>query len=636
MLKTNKAVTAIELLLAVTIIAIIMTAIASATVIGIKIYKNLQEEAIKKQNMIVVSEHLNRHVKDSAYIIVSDANNITLYDEKDFPLGSYVYDLTNKTLSFEGAEVAGDLTLSFSGRAVSDGKARGLDITITEPFLNTLYFTCRHSYSSGLYVKNETKNKFYNTIQNALNGASNNDEIRCMGAVDGIFDGIFNENVVVWNYTVSAYTLKGGYDESFSDANRDAAAYPTIIEGDLIFEQEEFSTRPTMSFKFDGLKFQCLRGNVFSVLNLDILNSISENEIQIEASVMNSRLFISDSSVGSLHGNGLSTLIKNSTFDGVISLMNVHSDLKIYNNEMKYITVSRSGSAGGVSMDIANNIADGMMVYASDGDSITIKNHKLDAGGGISGSGSDTVRIVNNEISGCLGIAAISWNEGKRIILENNTITGNSRDFSVTPSTGQDTIDIRSAETVTINKNIITDNFKQCGLYVVGTGTSNITITNSLFANKTDGWGGMRLYASGDTAINHVTVAGNTVLYGVGSKSDVDVKNSILWNESIPELKVIYGSPVFQVNNTDIKGGWSGTGSDNIGDDLIAHNPDFADAANGDYTLSSSSPCLTISDTGGDVGAYGNLSSGETIGSHFPVSDDPSTEDIREDVIGTY
>jgi parallel beta-helix repeat protein/predicted outer membrane repeat protein len=103
--------------------------------------------------------------------------------------------------------------------------------------------------------------------------------------------------------------------------------------------------------------------------------------------------------------------------------------------------------------------------------------------------------------------------------------------------------------------------------------------------------------------VENCTVYGNTGGSGVSQahSSVVTVRNSIIFGNDGPE---IYGAP--SVTYSDIEGGFTGTGN-------IDADPVFVDAANDDYSLQVSSPCINIGDpssdldsddTVADIGAY--------------------------------
>ncbi len=74
--------------------------------------------------------------------------------------------------------------------------------------------------------------------------------------------------------------------------------------------------------------------------------------------------------------------------------------------------------------------------------------------------------------------------------------------------------------------------------------------------------------------------------------SDPIMTNSIIWDNSPQSIYTSSGTPL--ITYSDIEGGWEGEGN-------IDADPLFVDAINGDYHLTSTSPCIDAGDPG-DVG----------------------------------
>ncbi len=134
------------------------------------------------------------------------------------------------------------------------------------------------------------------------------------------------------------------------------------------------------------------------------------------------------------------------------------------------------------------------------------------------------------------------------------------------------------------------------------TAISPVSFTNCLFHNNKAGGGGGVAKVPGTEAIfNNCTFADNqaTMTRG-GAISDesgaVSLRNCILWGntriQSGAPLADQIHSPGYgaKVQHSDIAGGWPGAGNINA-------NPQFLNAAGGDYQLQSTSPCKNTGDT---------------------------------------
>lgn len=119
-------------------------------------------------------------------------------------------------------------------------------------------------------------------------------------------------------------------------------------------------------------------------------------------------------------------------------------------------------------------------------------------------------------------------------------------------------------------------------------------ISNCLMIGNSARWYGGAIYATnaGLPKIINCTITNNTANQkGGGFFADrngfSEFKNSIMWGNNAPTGKELYlttGSAT-TVAYTDVQGGWSGTGNINL-------NPLFIDPINGDFHLSSGSPCI--------------------------------------------
>ena len=102
--------------------------------------------------------------------------------------------------------------------------------------------------------------------------------------------------------------------------------------------------------------------------------------------------------------------------------------------------------------------------------------------------------------------------------------------------------------------------------------------------------------------LDNLTVSGNVCsggFFGNGGAISIDnggvaeIRNSIIWDNSGDEIWAFDGTAYAEYSN--IQGGWDGEGN-------ITSNPLFNNVSDGDYTLSSNSPCIDAgtSDLDGD------------------------------------
>jgi len=127
--------------------------------------------------------------------------------------------------------------------------------------------------------------------------------------------------------------------------------------------------------------------------------------------------------------------------------------------------------------------------------------------------------------------------------------------------------------------------------------------------NIADCGGGIYCSDTSSPLFENVTISENYANYGGGISCWLDssptLKNSIMWDNQVEELYLVYGSTI-TITYSDIMGGWTGEGN-------INENPLFEDPSNGDFHLTENSPCIdagnsaSIPDPDGtiaDMGAY--------------------------------
>ncbi|MDM8522467.1 SBBP repeat-containing protein [Desulfococcaceae bacterium HSG8] len=296
----------------------------------------------------------------------------------------------------------------------------------------------------------------------------------------------------------------------------------------------------------------------------------------------------------------------------------------------KAITLRSENGPGNCIIDCENNGRGFNFHSGEGGDSVvsgfTITNGSADHGGGIYCSYSSpsiiNCTIGRNSVNG--GDDEV-WGRGGGIycayaspIITNCTISENSDEFCTgggiyctnsSPIITNCTIsehdiggggggiycDYRSSPTIT--SSIISGNsVGHSGGGMLSFGYSSPKLINCIISGNSAGYdgGGIYWYNSSPTITNS-TVSGNSANYGTGGiywfKSSAIVTNCIIWGNMQNQIVSESSSPV--VSYSDIQGGYAGEGNINA-------DPLFLDAANGNYHLTSLSPCI---DTGTSAGS---------------------------------
>ena len=176
------------------------------------------------------------------------------------------------------------------------------------------------------------------------------------------------------------------------------------------------------------------------------------------------------------------------------------------------------------------------------------------------------------------------FNDGGSPTVQNCMITDNFSGYGVVTSTNW------NYTTVPVLSLINCDIYNNTGYNysVLNRGRNGILTTMNLYNTKITNNYDIGFYnnensGTSDANFTNVTIA-NQPSNGVYNEGTITINNSILWNNNG------YGWNGTQtLNYTNLQGGWTGAGGNNI-----STNPSFVNAAAGDYTLAACSPSLNV------------------------------------------
>jgi len=251
------------------------------------------------------------------------------------------------------------------------------------------------------------------------------------------------------------------------------------------------------------------------------------------------------------------------------------------------ITGNASSQGGGVALVFSAELVI---------ENTTISNNTADGSGGALFVGGGFVTLTDVDF---IDNGSLSSNPGAVIYAGTGTIdmtdcqvSGNGQ-----PGTGRGAIYIEN-NTATMTGCTVSD-FDQGGVIVNGA-TADLTMTRCVVSNNTHccNEAGVKVSNGATANITNSTITGNetTLFFGgmqvgglnVGPNANVTMTSSIVWNNLVDQI-VVDPTATLNVTYSDIQGGWPGAGN-------IDADPQFANAAAGDYTLLCSSPAVDAGD----------------------------------------
>lgn len=249
----------------------------------------------------------------------------------------------------------------------------------------------------------------------------------------------------------------------------------------------------------------------------------------------------------------------------------------------------------------------------------------------------------NISYSNGVGIYYSAFSTTSSLSISNNNITGNIPIPQSNSCTGGGIyIQTASASPVTIASNIIKSNSARTAGGINLSTRSTANLNNNIIALNTSTYGfggGVECDPfNSSTTIAYNTIAQNSAptlgkdIYLAPNNSTTIVTNSIIYS-SVNGLngRIVVGGTL-NFSNSNINNNTSITiaaGSVTYNNDIYNVNPQF----DANYRPQSSQ-CLNFPGIGGEIGAYGG--SPTQAPGIYPVSDDPNTPYIREDIIGRY
>ena len=223
-----------------------------------------------------------------------------------------------------------------------------------------------------------------------------------------------------------------------------------------------------------------------------------------------------------------------------------------------------------------------------------------------SGDPADTIIDGN----GAFHVVQCVSGEDPNTILQGFTITGGNANGGGLDSSGGGMLNLNSSNPTVTNCIFFGNSANSDGGGIYNFNSSP-TVTNCTFSGNSsnDEGGGIHNRASSPMVTN-CTFFGNSANSNGGgifnSNSSPTVTNGIFWNNSdiggmdaSAQIHVIAGTPT--VNYSNVMGGWTGLGTNNINTDPLFIDADGADnivgTADDDFRLQANSPCIDAADS---------------------------------------
>ena len=479
-------------------------------------------------------------------------------------------------------------------------------------------------------IYNTTQNRWYESIQSAIDYSNDNDEIE-------VAPGTYYEAINFNDKAVRLYS-SGGPEVTTIDANGIAGAYHvvqcisgegpgTILEGFTITGGNangpdpndrrgggmfNYGGSPTVTnCTFNGNESSwdgggmCNRNNSSpTVTNCTFSNNTATTgsgagmyNYSSSPTVTGCRYFLNQTG---FHGGGIynqlcSPRVINCVFSQNIAA--VHGG-GMMNNDQSNPTVvnctfgqNTAGASGG---GIANSWYSNSTVT-----NCTFTNNTATAGGGGIYLYASSLTATNCTFSGNTAYSGGGiFNEASSPIVTDCNFSKNTAQSFAGGGMYNQTV----SNPMVTNCSFTGNTAKNDGGGIYNVDSSSPTITNCIFSGNSVYYCGGGIYNLNNSSpfVTNCTFFGNSVSYDGGSygggmynknSSNPTVTNCIFWNDPNSEIRNIDSSPIFTYS--DIQGGtgqvWFGTG-------CFDADPCFVDAGSSDFNLKTDSPCIDSGD----------------------------------------